>query len=205
MSSSERNNYFEQKLIVAASNGDISTVSKILRKGICIKSTDVYGQTALSNASKAGHSELVRLLLESNADCVNQKVGPLVTPLHLAARNHHSNVVKHLVLAGASLDARNCNNLLPIDLCNFNSETWNVIKEAMSGKMPMLENKSEVPEIPKFALPQGTTVKGVKLKKGGKKKGKKNGGKKGKKKKGKKRKKNNVYFLEEIIAFYLLY
>ncbi|KAI8778947.1 ankyrin repeat domain-containing protein 54-like [Biomphalaria glabrata] len=190
MTLSEQNCHFEQRIVSAAGSGDISTVRKLLRKKINVTATDVYGRTALSFASKGGHAEVVKLLLESNADCVNQKIGYSATPLHLAARNHHTDVVKHLVLAGASLDERNCNKLAPLDLCRYDSDTRVVLRNVKQGHLPLNEQVSEVPEIPKHALPERPKSTSEKTKtkgKTGKGKKKTGGKKKGTKKKGKKK------------------
>uniref|UniRef100_A0A0B6Z487 Uncharacterized protein n=1 Tax=Arion vulgaris TaxID=1028688 RepID=A0A0B6Z487_9EUPU len=75
----------EQRLVAAAGSGDISTVRKLLRKNVPTSTIDEYGRTALSFACSGGHSEVVRILLEADAD-VNQKLGSNVTALHIAAK-----------------------------------------------------------------------------------------------------------------------
>ena len=81
------------------------------------------------------------------------------------------------------MDATNKEQLRPIDLTKYHTDTWDVLYVAAAGEMPEIKLKSEVPEIPDFAIAAGTAEK---KKKKGKKKGKK--GKKGGKKKGKKKK-----------------
>ncbi|GFS03075.1 protein phosphatase 1 regulatory subunit 16A [Elysia marginata] len=107
-------------------------------------------------------------------------------------KDHHTETVKQLVLAGAALDAENCNHITPIQLAKYDSDTWDVLNDAKRGDMPELEDELEVPDIPDYALPDGADGKKGKKKKSGKK-GKKGKGKKGKKsggkKKGKKKKK----------------
>ena len=97
--------------------------------------------------------------------------------------------VKHLILAGAALDVENSNIIQPIGLSHYNTETWQVLNDARKGDMPELEEESEVPEIPDYALPDGDTSKKKKKKSGKKGKKGKKGGKKSGKKKGKKKKK----------------
>ena len=104
----------------------------------------------------------------------------------------HTEVVKHLVLAGAILDAKTRAGLTPSDLVAYDSEIWSVINDALKGDMPDIDEIPDVPDVPDYALPDGAKPKkGKKGKKGKGKKGK--GGKKGKKKagakKGKKKKK----------------
>jgi len=131
-------------------------------------------------------------LLEAGAD-VNKSVNSHVSPLHAAASKNRVNTVKQLLVGGAALDALNSNEIAPIGLCNYNTESWDVLNDARKGDMPEIEEELEVAEVPDYALPDGATSKkkkksgkkGKKGKKGkgGKKKGKKSGKKKGKKKK----------------------
>lgn len=105
----------------------------------------------------------------------------------------HTEIVKHLILNGATLDARTSAGLTPIDFLQHESELWNLFSDALRGEMPELDEIPDVPEIPDYALPEGAEAKkGKKKGKKGKKGGKKGkGGKKkgGKKKGGKKKKK----------------
>ena len=88
----------------------------------------------------------------------------------------HSEVIKLLVISGSKLDKRNLEGSLPIDLVPHNSESWMILDQATRGLLPVIEEKSEVPLIPDYAIAKGTAVKKKKKKKGKK-------GKKGKKKK----------------------
>ena len=83
------------------------------------------------------------------------------------------------------MDAENRENVRPIDLTPYNSETWGILHEASAGEMPELEEICEVPIVPDYAIAGGTTKKkkkGGKRKKGKGKKGKKSGKKSGKRK-----------------------
>ena len=102
---------------------------------------------------------------------------------------NHSEVVKHLLLAEAKLDAMTVTGIKPIDLTKHESEIWNIIHDAKQGDLPEIEEVSEVFEVPDFSIPGGEgkkKKKSAKSKKGKKGKGKKKGGKKGGKKKKKK-------------------
>ena len=92
---------------------------------------------------------------------------------------NYEQLVKLLILHGAKVDAKSTIDLRPIDLVNYDSPIWNILKLAKKGKMPNIEEYNEVPVIPDFAIANGAPKK--KVKKG--KKGKKGGKKKGKKKK----------------------
>lgn len=102
----------------------------------------------------------------------------------------HTEVAKHLIINGATLDARTSTGLTPMDFLKHESELWNIINDALRGYLPEIEEIPDVPEIPDYALPEGAAPKkGKKKGKKGKKGSKKGGKKKGGKKKGGKKKK----------------
>ena len=119
-----------------------------------------------------GHAEIVKLLLgmPNMNHFLADRVG--VTPLHRAAIGGHTEVIKHLVLAGAPLDPLNRSGTRPIDHLSYTSDGWTVLKNASFGTFPTLVEIQEVPVIPEYALARVDKKKGGK-KKGGKKKGKK--------------------------------
>ncbi len=80
------------------------------------------------------------------------------------------------------LDIKTASGLQPIDFTTYYSATWEVLNAALMGQMPELEQISDIPIVPDYAIANGEAKK--KRKKSGKKgkKGKKGGKKKGKKK-----------------------
>ena len=62
------------------------------------------GQTPLHAAAKAGHPQLVRLLLDSGSDKEARRCD-LFTPLFIAAKSGHLSVVETLLAAGADVHA----------------------------------------------------------------------------------------------------
>ena len=82
-------------------------------------SSYLHGQTALHAAVRAGHAELVQLLLESNSDKDARKNDGR-TPIYLASQNGHDKVVELLLAAGADKDAATNNGATPIWTASFN-------------------------------------------------------------------------------------
>ncbi len=89
----------------AVITGDYVKVVNLLVEGVEVNQRDQYGQTALMLAARHGWAEVVRLLLEYNADLdITAKYG--LSALMLAVVNHHSDVAKELIDAGANTQLR---------------------------------------------------------------------------------------------------
>ena len=102
---------------------------------------------------------------------------------------NHTEVVKILLLNGASLEAETCSTVRPMDVTHYFSGAWNVMRDVQKGIMPEVIEVQDLPEVPECALLSCAGKTGKKKDKKGKK-GKKSGKKGGKKgKKGKKKKK----------------
>jgi ankyrin repeat protein len=88
-----------QHVLIAASSGDISELKRLRDKegyNPCAL-TFLNGWTALHEACKAGHVEVVKLLLGGDV-AINAKGGTqLQTPLHLACLHGHKDVVALLL------------------------------------------------------------------------------------------------------------
>lgn len=55
-------------LLFYASKGNAAGVKKLLDQGMPVDATDYDGRTALHLAASEGHTDIVKLLLEYNAD-----------------------------------------------------------------------------------------------------------------------------------------
>ncbi len=89
----------------AVITGDYVNVASLLAEGVEVNQRDRYGQTALMLAARHGWGEVVRLLLEYNAGLdVTAKYG--LSALMLAVVNHHLDVAKELIDAGANTQLR---------------------------------------------------------------------------------------------------
>jgi len=118
----------------AAGRGDAPTVGRLIETGVVVNATDQQGFTALVAAAQEGHLEVVRLLLSSGADpnitdnfrprglLMAAREGSTVgfnlsgvieiprnqgrTPLQMASRFGHREVIEILLKAGANVNAK---------------------------------------------------------------------------------------------------
>ena len=89
-----------EQLIVAAREGKIERVEKLLAKGADVNAGDIAGQTALMYAAGEGHSEIAEFLIEQGANVdVKNKAGR--TALMIAETLGHSEIARLLKEAGA--------------------------------------------------------------------------------------------------------
>ncbi|MDH4063533.1 MAG: ankyrin repeat domain-containing protein [Acidobacteriota bacterium] len=84
----------------ASRDGDISTLSRMIRAGHDINARDGYGQTALMRAAHAGHREAVSWLIAQGAD-LNHTSKFRLSALMLAVVAGRPQVARVLVAAGA--------------------------------------------------------------------------------------------------------
>src|SRR3989338_4389561 len=75
-------------------------------------------ETLLHRASAIGASQVVKFLLEHNAD-VDARESDQWTPLHLAAQNGHLDVAQLLLAHNADVDARDPNQWTPLHLAAY--------------------------------------------------------------------------------------
>ncbi len=96
---------FSQDLKTIVEEGDLSKVKELLsgRKEL-INTPDENGSTPLIYASKKGHMEIVRYLLENSAN-VNAKNKSNISPLHYAANYGFKDIVQLLLDKGADINA----------------------------------------------------------------------------------------------------
>jgi ankyrin repeat protein len=90
----------------AALRNDVGSAEMLLYAGANVKaSTRIGSHTPLALASRNGHGEMVKILLEAGADA-NQPTGSGATPLMLAAASGSVQALKALLERGAAVDAR---------------------------------------------------------------------------------------------------
>jgi ankyrin repeat protein len=123
-----------EELLKAVNEGDVSTVSAFLAKGLDPNTTDAEGNTLLMLATRGDHEDLVKLLIHWKASparrnaygdtplmaaCLDgfldvakllvaagaQVNGPGWTPLHYAAFDGRTDIVNYLLDVGANKDA----------------------------------------------------------------------------------------------------
>ena len=108
-------------LIIAARDGKLDFVKVLLRyeanieaRGtIKIDGKVVEGCTALWIAASNGHFDVVRLLIEQNAE-VDSRTSSNSTPLRSAAFDGRLDILSYLVESGADVNARNSYNSTPL-------------------------------------------------------------------------------------------
>mmetsp|Transcript_18506 Transcript_18506/g.37684 ORF Transcript_18506/g.37684 Transcript_18506/m.37684 type:complete len:401 (+) Transcript_18506:29-1231(+) len=89
-----------EALRVAASQGNLAALSRLVEKGSAVDSPDEGGYTALIKAAAIGHLGCVDFLIDNGAD-VNAQTKSLMTALHWVAINDHIPCAASLIRAGA--------------------------------------------------------------------------------------------------------
>ena len=92
-------------------------VSLSLEFGAEVNHLDYFGRTALIDAARAGHEDIVRILLDHDADTNIQsgKDAGRKTALMLAAWGGRENIVRMLLDAGANREIRDANDKTAVD------------------------------------------------------------------------------------------
>ncbi len=97
-------------IIEAARRGDVVELERLLEQGADVNSSRGDGMTALHFAAEQGDEEVVRILVQAEADVgAGTRIGHY-TPLHLASRGGHVVVAKSLLEAGADARAPTTNS-----------------------------------------------------------------------------------------------
>ncbi len=94
-------------LIQAAKTGNIIHVQALLAKGVNANAKDSEGTTALMFAAQKGYTEIVRILLnnDANVNLASRRFG--LTALMLAAAHKQPDSARLLLAAGADVNAKN--------------------------------------------------------------------------------------------------
>lgn len=96
---------YGSELLLAAQNGEIDTVQRLLETGEDVNEKGSDGSTALVWAAREGHAEIVQVLLDAGAD-VNAVSKGGWRALNWAVDNGHSEIVQILLQAGADVNAK---------------------------------------------------------------------------------------------------
>nr|XP_045603994.1 transient receptor potential cation channel subfamily A member 1 homolog [Procambarus clarkii] len=111
-----KNKAGNSSLMLSITTGNKSTeLTKLLiNKGSKFDTKNKGKQTALHITSEKGNVETLKLLLELDKSCVNDKDSEKLTPLHVAAKNGHWKACSELVKAGANLEDKDASGLTPL-------------------------------------------------------------------------------------------
>ena len=90
-------------LLRAVDDGDLRTVAASLDRGLDPNTTDATGNTILMLSARAGHGELVSLLISRKAD-VNRRSPAGDSALMMAALRGDVDIARRLVAAGAEVN-----------------------------------------------------------------------------------------------------
>ncbi len=113
LASAEKGTAKEKKLLAAAAEGDIETVTRLLSEGVGVDTRNSIGQTPLVIASARGYNELAGFLISRGADVnASDKYG--ATPLLGAALNGSSKTIRVLLKHGADCEAANEDGTTPL-------------------------------------------------------------------------------------------
>lgn len=125
LSESEKKDLLQKALNMAASNGDVERVTKILsgdaKPLININATDEDGTPPLIYASCFGHEGVVQALIDGGAD-VDRQDRNQWTALMWAMTNRHKGIAKMLLDNGASADQRTSTGRTAFDFVPPDSE-----------------------------------------------------------------------------------
>lgn len=118
---------------VAARNGWRDDVAEALAAGADIDAPDIYGNSALQNASDKDQIEVVHLLLQKHA-----KVGGAI---FAAASRGHVRVLEALLAAGSTVDARDNEQKTPLHWAAVNGYAEAVALLVKHGADPKAKDK----------------------------------------------------------------
>ena len=116
----EEQSYHLAELFQAGGSGNTSQVVCLLEVPMDPESSQEGrpGRTVLHEASKNGHAEVVRCLLDSGADKDSVTGDTWRTPMHVAARNGRQQVVSCLLEARADKDRTDLRGKTPVLLAS---------------------------------------------------------------------------------------
>jgi hypothetical protein len=133
LSSDEKREALQNLFILAASNGELERVQRLLNSKakdyIDINAVDAEGTSPLVYASCFGHEEMVKALLEAGAD-VDKQDRNRWSPLMWAMTNRHKAIVKVLLDHGASPEIKSSTGRTAFDFIEPNSEMSEYLHES---------------------------------------------------------------------------
>ncbi len=118
----------EQYFLECSKEGALDEMKKALSEGMNVNVTDHEGNTALMNATWQGHNDIIKMLMDANAD-VHAVGGGKWTALMWASAMENADAVLLFLQAGANADAVNDtgDNALVMALMKGNDQIINLL------------------------------------------------------------------------------
>lgn len=126
----------------AMRENDLEKITTLLKENPALIKEDKDDYTAFDRAYYRGHINLVKLLHSFGADI--QGKNNTTTPLHLAIKKGHKEIVKYLIKEDVNLHFKDKSGYEPLKLCNKlgNQEIFNLIYEALEKEHDQLIKKN---------------------------------------------------------------
>ena len=107
----------EESLHLAATQGNLNSISILIKKGKDVNQSTSKGFTPLHAATIGGHEEAIKLLLDNGALIDPTEKEENRTPLHIATQNGNKRIVELLLISrGADINARAIDNITPLHM-----------------------------------------------------------------------------------------
>ena len=125
---------------VAAENGNLKALKKLLDDGADVNAKDSSGSTPLHNA--AGQKEIAELLITKGANVIATNMHGM-TPLHIAAQLGCKEVVELLITKGADVNAIDIDGSTPLNYAKSYKSTEDLLRKhgAKTGEELKAEGK----------------------------------------------------------------
>lgn len=95
----------DEKMMIAAANGDPSKVQSYIKKGANVNARNSTRWSALAYAAKFNHLDVAKVLVENGAD-INQKVNTGATALQIALNTGNFEIADYLVSQKADVNVK---------------------------------------------------------------------------------------------------
>ena len=114
---------------VAARNGDVGTVERMLQARMTVDALNWLGRTAFHRASWYNQTDVIKILLREGVDVNRPTRYKKETPLHWAVEQNNTELVRLLVSNSADITVKNVLNQTPLDLAHKGSEAESLLQQ----------------------------------------------------------------------------
>lgn len=96
---------FDEKLMIAAANGETDKVLGFIKKGANVNARNSTRWSSLAYAAKFNHLPVAKILIENGAD-INQKVNTGATALQIALNSDNFDIADYLISQKADVNIK---------------------------------------------------------------------------------------------------